>query len=186
MANNLNLFLSLVKSLRYSGSSGAYECRLISLSNSIFAFIILFNSMEVFWLFHKCLRTVTSFYIPFIYFSIINIFFSQYNNKYNNESTWRIRNRHYTNALYGCTVQMHKILSQVRNLKIIWVCLDVDEQHCPENRVQWLSTVRFLSVRPDNDRPFWRQTCPDFHCPCPPTSGLDEHFYYWEYLLIRL
>ena len=75
LANNLNLFLSLVKSLRYSGSSGAYECRLISLSNSIFAFIILFNSMEVFWLFHKCLRTVTSYYIPFIYFSIINIFF---------------------------------------------------------------------------------------------------------------
>ena len=142
---NLNLFLSLVKSLRYSGSSGAYECRLISLSNSIFAFIILFNSMEVFGLFHKCLRTVTSYYIPFIYFSIINIFFSQYNNKYNNESTWKIKHRHNTNALYGGTVQMHKIFSQVRNLKIIWVlsrfCPDI-----PENCVAWLSAARTITV----------------------------------------
>ena len=37
---------------------------------------------------------------------------------------------------------------------------------CPKNPVRCLSVCR-----PDRDR----ESCPEFHCPCPPTSGLSRH-----------
>ena len=113
------LFLSLVKSVRYSGSSGAYECRLISFSKSIFARIILFKKYSVF------LIKALNFYVTIIShsiiiyliqkFSIINIFFFNIMNSPEGSKTGTVQT-HQTDALYKCIVknniQMHAFMAR--------------------------------------------------------------------------